>query len=410
MDSIKPYKISIPDAQISDLKERLSLSRFPDELDSAGWDMGAPLVDVKRLAHVWQHDFSWRAAERKLNELPQFTAPIAVPGFDPLQIHFIHARSSRENAIPLLFVHGWPGSFYEVTKLLSLLTQTTDPNLPSFHVVAPSLPNFGFSDGPSKKGFGLTQYAQTMHTLMTTLGYTSYVTQGGDWGAFITRVMARLYPSAIKTAHINFPLCSIPKPWRNPLVFLQAMSGLLFSKSDRNDIAHSQRYTTELSAYLKLQDTKPQTLGYSLADSPIGLLAWIYEKLHDWTDSYPWTDDEILTWVSIYAFSTAGPAASVRIYYESVHPQGSDGVHRDVATFEPIPAEVPLALAYFPGEIIRLPRSWGHTIGRVVQQSEFERGGHFAAFEVPELLVGDLRKLFGRKGASFGVVEERDGF
>ena len=407
MDSIKPYKIFIPDSQIAELKSRLSHARFPDELDSAGWDMGTPLEDVKRLAHAWEHNFNWRSAERKLNELPQFIAPITVPGFSPLQIHFIHGRSTRENAIPLLFVHGWPGSFYEVIKLLPLLTQTKDPKLPSFHVVAPSLPNFGFSEGLSKRGFGLKQYAQTMHNLMVKLGYSEYVTQGGDWGTFITRVMASLFPSAVKTAHINMPTCSFPKPWRNPLIFAQGVLGLFFG-NDRADIAHTMKYTNELSGYLKQQDTKPQTLGYGLTDSPVALLAWIYEKLHDWTDAYPWTDEEILTWVSIYAFSTAGPAASLRIYYESTHP-GPEGIHRDVPTLEPVPAQVPLALAYFPKEITRLPRSWGYTIGRVAQQSEFEKGGHFAAFEVPELLAGDLRKLFGGKGPSFGVVERRSG-
>ena len=408
MAAIKPFKIAVPDSQISDLKQRLALSRFPDELDSAGWSMGAPLADVKRLAQVWEHQFNWRAAEKKLNELPQFTTPITVPGFAPLDIHFVHARSTRENAIPLLFVHGWPGSFYEVIKVLPLLTQTTDPNLPSFHVVAPSLPNFGFSEGVSKKGFGLKQYAQAMHAIMEVLGYKEYVTQGGDWGTFITKIMAAIYPSSIKTTHLNMPISGTPKPWRNPIVFAQGVYGFLFG-GDRAHLARAQQYTKELFGYMNEQDTKPQTIGYSLADSPVGLLAWIYEKLHDWTDSYPWTDDEILTWISIYAFSRAGPAASVRIYYESQHTD-ANGWTRNAVIAKPVPSSVPLALAYFPGELVTLPKSWGYTVGNVVQLSAFEKGGHFASFEVPELLVSDLRKLFGRNGASFEVVKGLNGF
>ncbi|KAI4154959.1 MAG: hypothetical protein LQ340_001332 [Diploschistes diacapsis] len=409
MASITPYQISVPDTQIADLKQRLSLSRFPNELEDSGRAMGPPLAEIKRLAHAWQHTYDWRRTEAKLNaSLPQFTTAIAVPNFSPLQLHFVHARSPRAAAIPLLFVHGWPGSFYEAHKLLPLLTQDADPGLPSFHVVVPSLPNFGFSEGVVKRGFGLKQYAQAMHALMGALGYAEYVTQGGDWGSMITRTMATLYPEAVRTAHINMPACGMPRPWRNPLVFLHGMLGLVFGK-DRTDLEYSQRYENEMSGYLKQQDTRPQTLGYALADSPVGLLAWVYEKLYEWTDEYPWTDDEILTWISIYAFSTAGPAASVRIYYESVHP-APGGISREESLLGPVQTDVPLALAYFPKEIIRLPKSWGYTIGNVVQLSEFERGGHFAAFEVPELLVSDLRKLFGKKGASFEVVKGSRGF
>jgi pimeloyl-ACP methyl ester carboxylesterase len=410
MSSIKPFKISVPDSAISILNSKLEATKFPDELSDAGWTMGSPLADIKRLTAVWKDTFSWRKAEAHLNNtLPQFTTSISVPNFPPLEVHFVHALSPRPNAIPLLFVHGWPGSFYEVIKLLPLLTNPSSPDAPAFHVIAPSLPNFGFSEGPARKGFGLAQYAQTLHTLMQTLNYTQYVTQGGDWGAFITRIMANLYPESVKTAHSNLPVSGFPKPWKNPIVFLQALWGIAFSPSQRAGLAHSQQYLKSGNGYLTMQDTKPQTLAYALADSPTALLAWIYEKLHDWTDAYPWTDDEILTWVSIYYFSRAGPAASVRIYYESTHPVGPGSISRDDAIMGYV-AKVPFALAYFPAELVRMPFSWAATGGVIVRQTAFEAGGHFAAFEVPELLAGDLRALFGKRGVCAGVVDGKDGF
>lgn len=276
-----------------------------------------------------------------------------------------------------------------------------------------------WSQGPSEPGFGLTQYAQVLHTLMLTLNYTEYTTQGGDWGSFLSRLLSKLYPSHIKAVHTNFPVSPFPKPWWNPISFLQTLSSIAFSSQTRADLAHTQLYLTEGDGYLKLQDTKPQTLGYALADSPVGLLAWIYEKLHDWTDAYPWTEDEVLTWVSIYAFSREGPAASARIYYESVHPPSppktrtesspSVGISRWDVIQSYVP-KVPLALAYFPQELVRLPLCWAWSMGSVVQQSRFEVGGHFAAFEVPELLAGDLRMLFRKGGPCEGVVSGKRGF
>ncbi|CAF9923879.1 MAG: hypothetical protein GOMPHAMPRED_003474 [Gomphillus americanus] len=408
MSSIKPFKISIPDSALSSLHAKLSSATFPNELSDAGWSMGAPLADIKRLATYWRDTYSWRKAEAHLNTFPQYTVPISIPGHDPLEIHFIHARSKRENAIPLLFIHGWPGSYYEVLKILPLLTNSSDPSIPSFHVVAPSLPNFAWSDGPTKKGFGLEQYAHTLHGVMQALDYKEYVAQGGDWGGFLSRLLAKLYPSHVKAVHTNFPVHAFPKPWRNPICFLQAIAGIALSSEIRAGLAHTQKYFDEGDGYLKEQDTKPQTLAYALTDSPTALLAWIYEKLHDWTDAYPWTDDEILTWVSIYVFSRMGAGASTRIYYESGHPlAGSASRMEVIQSYIP---NVPLALAYFPNEIVRLPLSWAWTNGPVVQQTTFEVGGHFAAFEVPELLAGDLRKLFGANGPCLGVVQGKRGF
>lgn len=200
---VRPFTISVPEDKIEALNAKLEHAVFPNELTDAKWSMGSPLADVKRLATYWKNNFNWRKTEAKLNEYPQFTVPVSVPGFEALEIHFIHQRSQRANAIPLCFIHGWPGSYFEALKLLPLLTQTEDPNLPSFDVVIPSLPNYAWSEGPKKKGFGLKQYAEALHGVMTALNYDTYVVQGGDWGGFISRLMSKLFPQHVKAVHTN---------------------------------------------------------------------------------------------------------------------------------------------------------------------------------------------------------------
>lgn len=269
----------------------------------------------------WQEGFDWRAQEARLNALPNFHKKVEVNGFAALDIHYLHQPSDSPDAIPLLFCHGWPGSYLEVTKMLAALKQSS--NGVSFHVVAPSLPNFGWSEGTKKTGFGLKQYAEVNHALMQSLGYEKYATQGGDWGFYITRAMGLLYPDCVLASHVNMIRASPPTWTANPLLALQH-SIQPYSERDKKGLERSKWFLEEGSGYRVLQSTKPQTIGYALTDSPVGLLAWLLEKLHDWTDSYPWTDDEILTWVSIYYFSTAGPAASLRIYYEVSNPTVSD--------------------------------------------------------------------------------------
>lgn len=320
MADIKPFTISVADGQLEDLKARLSLAKFPqDELDGAGWDYGSPLQDVKRLTAYWRDAFDWRKAEAELNQHPHFTTSIQCTGFEPLQIHFLHQRSHVANAIPLLFIHGWPGSFLEALKIYKPLTDP-GPNskAPAFHFVALSLPNYGFSSGSKKKGFSIAQYAETCNRLMIKLGYTEYVTQGGDWGYFISRAMSLLFPENVKATHINMDQGERPRLFSNPI--LATKHNLApYTKAERDGLARTKWFEEEGSGYRSEQSTKPQTLGYAFADSPVALLAWVYEKLHDWTDNYPWTPDEICTWMSIYWFSTAGPAANIRIYYEAVH-------------------------------------------------------------------------------------------
>lgn len=230
------------------------------------------------------------------------------------------------------------------------------------------------------------------------------MTQGGDWGSTITRIMGLLYPSHVLASHINMIRCGKPTWTSNPILALQhAITP--YSLRDRSGFARSKWFETEGRGYNLIQSTKPQTIGYALTDSPVGLLAWIYEKLHDWTDAYPWTDDEILTWVSIYWFSTAGPAASLRIYYEAQ----ADTVMGRLRTHKYIPL-VKLGLSYFPRELTIVPKTWGRTMGLVVYENDHEDGGHFAASEKPMAIASDLRKMFGKGGGAFGVIKGKDGY
>ena len=230
------------------------------------------------------------------------------------------------------------------------------------------------------------------------------VTQGGDWGCMVTRIMGLLYPQHVMASHINLVRGHEPGFFSHPILAIKhALTP--YNQRERNGPSRNKWMLTEGSGYRHEQETKPQTLGYTLADSPIGLLAWIYEKLHDWTDGYPWTDDEILTWVSIYWFSSAGVAANLRIYYEAHHDNqlGRDRTERWIP-------HVKLGLAYFPKELTVVPKTWGRTLGPVVYESEHESGGHFAAWEKPEAIVGDLNKMFGKGGVAHGVVKGKSGY
>jgi pimeloyl-ACP methyl ester carboxylesterase len=242
---------------------------------------------------------------------------------------------------------------------------------------------------------------------MLQLGFAEYVTQGGDWGFYITRAMGLLYPDNVKASHINLIRAFPPKWTKNP--WQAAKHALVpYTEKEKQGFDRGRWFTAEGSGYNVEQRTKPQTIGYALADSPVALLAWIYEKLHDWTDSYPWTDDEILTWISIYQFSTAGANASVRIYYEAVHSPGKLLKDRDGVT-RWIP-KVKLGLAYFPKELSVIPKTWGRTLGPVAYESDNDSGGHFAAWEKPEVVARDLRAMFGKNGGCYGIVKGRTGY
>ncbi|KAF9260263.1 alpha/beta-hydrolase [Marasmius fiardii PR-910] len=388
------FEINVPEESISLLKQKLELTRLPDELDEAGWDYGVPLSDIRRLVARWKDGYDWRKYEKELNdELPQFTRGIEVEGHGVLNVHYVYKESQAKGAIPLLFVHGWPGSFIEVRKILPLLTDVKEGQ-PSFHVVALGLPGYGFSEPAKKRGFDITKYAEVGHKLMLALGYNEYVTQGGDWGAIITNAMAAAYENKhLKAFHSNMPISRTPPADDDPSKY---------TPEERAGLERAQWFHRTGSGYYMEQSTQPQTIGYSLSDSPVGLLAWIYEKLVHWTDAYKWQDDEILTWISIYWFSRAGPAASVRIYYERAQKEGF--------AVAPPKTTAPYGASFFPKELTPVPLSWLSASKNVVFHARHEKGGHFAAYEVPELLVGDLRKMFGKGGPAYGVVSGKDGY
>ncbi|KAJ5774829.1 Alpha/Beta hydrolase protein [Penicillium paradoxum] len=410
MSPIKPYCISISPEKIDDLKLRLRNARLPDEPDEAGWDLGAPVSEVSRFLAYWRDHFDWASAERKLNHLPHFTTEIEVAGFDPLNIHFLHQPSPVPNAIPLLYVHGWPGSFLEGSKIIQNLSGDGISD-PAFHVVGISLPNFGFSEGPKKRGFALEQYAETCQNLMQKLGYSEYVTQGGDWGYYITRTMALLYPHSVKATHINFDYGgSAPTFWKYPLLAIEH-AVTPYTEREKKGLERRKWFAEESSGYRSLQATKPTTPAYALADSPVALLAWLYEKLHDWSDNYPWTEEEVCTWISIYWFSTAGPGASLRIYYESTHDWKNSGPNKvtRARTSEWI-GSVKLGYSHLPMELRNVPSTWTRKLGPTVFDRQNDRGGHFFAWEVPESLIKDVRDMFRTGGGAHGVVPGHNGY
>ncbi|TFK52705.1 alpha/beta-hydrolase [Heliocybe sulcata] len=394
--SEQPFQISVSNEDLELLRKKLDLIRFPDELENVGWDYGVPFEDMKRLVTRWRDSYDWRAHEAELNKLPHFTRDIETDAFGTLNVHYIHQRSTQEHAIPLLFVHGWPGSFMEACKILPLLTGES-PDHPSFHVVVYSLPGFGFSEAPRKPGFAIAQYAEAM-------------TQGGDWGQRVTRRMATLYaPKHVKAWHTNFTHTDAPNFVRNPLTasahLAHTSSAIPYSpytEFEKKGLERNQWFEDNQAGYYTEQNTQPQTLGYGLADSPAGLLAWIYEKLVLWSDKYQWEDDEVLTWISIYWFSRAGPAASLRIYYEAHHAE-------DIFN-QPYVGGCPMGVSYFPAELFLAPKSWMQATGNLVFTAQHESGGHFAAHEKPEVLVDDLRKMFGKGGPAFGVVPGKNGY
>ncbi|KAI0889383.1 epoxide hydrolase 1 [Annulohypoxylon maeteangense] len=393
MSTIKPFKIAIPDEDIQKLNQKISETRFPGGGPN-GWERGTPIQDIKRLSKYWQESFSWRSFEERLNQLPNFETTISVDGFDPIQVHFIHQQSSASDAIPLLFVHGWPGGFHEVTKCLPFFAESERNGGPAFHVVAPSLPNFGFSSRVESPGFDARQYAETCHKLMLALGYEKYACQGGDWGSLICRVIGITYPKSLLAVHINMVSANPPPP-SSPFSYLRYLvTDFLqwYTPEEQLGIKGLQHYQRHGSGYFHIQQQSPNTIGVALADSPVGLLAWIYDKLVNWTDEYPWTDDEVCAWISLYWFSRAGPAASVTIYHEVLEGTGPKG-------FGIACPNVKMGFSYFPKEIANTPRFWNRRLGDVVFEREHEKGGHFAAWEQPEALVDDLRVMFGPNGS-----------
>ncbi|KAF2481568.1 Alpha/Beta hydrolase protein [Neohortaea acidophila] len=403
----KAFQIDVGESHIARLRHKLADTIYPSQQASdnpSDWSRGVPRSEIERLGRYWLHDYPWVEALSKLNRLPQYTLDIDVSGFGIHGVHFLHQQSARAHAIPLLFLHSWPGSFLEVTKLLGPLTDDSDSNLPAFNVVAPSLLDFGFSSPTSRPDFGIEQHAETYHKLMLALGYDQYVVQSGDIGNLITRFIVKgVGAGSCKACHTSTPWPAEPKQDTHPELFAKLQATPLTGQ----DVAALQRagaFVAEGSGYMSLLSTKPQTIGYALRDSPIGLLAWIFEKLHDWADEYPWTDEEIITWTIIYYFSTAGPQASGNIYYAMQH-----STPPALVTAQSY-INVPLGITRFAKDLVVLPSLWYESLGPIVFENEYERGGHFGAWERPDAIVADLRSMFGRGGGAYGSVTGRSGF
>jgi microsomal epoxide hydrolase len=377
--AIEPFEIRVPESVLEDLRERLSRTRLPDQLEGAEWSYGTELSYLRDLVGYWREKFDWRKQEQQLNRLAQFRTPI-----NGLSLHFIHARSPEPNALPLLMLHGWPGSVLLFHKVIGPLT---DPAAhggkpeDAFHLVCPSLPGYGFSEAPRSPGFDVRAMAETMAKLMERLGYPRYGAQGGDWGAVINSHLGLVDPSHVCGIHLNMVVAGPPSGE-------DAMKNL--SPEELKALGAMVQFQQEETGYQAIQGTKPQTLGYGLNDSPAGLAAWIVEKFRTWSDcdgevERRFSRDELLTNIMIY-WVTGSIASSTRLYYES----------RKAGRFGPTEerVEVPTGCAIFPKEIIRPARRWAERKYNVTHWTEMPKGGHFPALEEPDLLVQDIRSFF----------------
>jgi pimeloyl-ACP methyl ester carboxylesterase len=390
---IEEFRVSIPQADLDDLADRLARTRWPSSLPGAAWDRGAPGAGWERgvpvgylreLAEYWRDGFDWRAQEARLNSYPQYTTRI-----DGQKIHFLHVKSPEPDATPLLLLHGWPGSVVEFTRVIGPLSDPRshgDGSAPAFDLVIPSLPGFGFSGPVTEPGWGSRRIAAALAELMARLGYERYGAQGGDFGAFVAPDLGRVDPGHVIGVHVNaatmgfIPFGDIPE---------QDLA--TFSPAEKERAQRLQGFLAEGNGYFQIQATRPQTLSYGLTDSPAGQLAWIVEKFKEWTntghalpeDAIP--RDEILADVSVYWFTgTAGSTAN--LYYESMH--SGDW---------PTPSQVPTGVAVFDEDVAI--RRYAERANNIVHWSDFDTGGHFAALETPGLLVQDIRTFFASLAA-----------
>jgi pimeloyl-ACP methyl ester carboxylesterase len=368
---IVPFRIEITDAALLDLRERLHRTRWPDPETVDDWSQGVPLSYVQEVCQYWGDKYDWRSTEARLNRFPQFRT-----GIDGLDIHFLHVRSPHDGALPLVITHGWPGSIVEFHKVIDPLTDPTafgGDAADAFDVVCPSLPGYGFSDKPTAAGWGVERIGKAWTELMARLGYDRYGAQGGDWGSTVTTSIGQQDPDHVVGIHVNMPIAT---PSFEDL-----------TESENAALASLANYQEVESGYSKQQSTRPQTLGYGLADSPAGQCAWILEKFWAWTDcdGHPenaLTRDELLDNVMLYWLPGNG-ASSARLYWESFNRNRTD----EIAT--------PTGCSIFPKEIIRISRRWAESRFTDIRYwNELDKGGHFAAFEQPELFVNELRSFF----------------
>jgi microsomal epoxide hydrolase len=380
--SVTPFRIEIPQAELDDLHRRLGQTRWPDPPPATGWERGTAPDYLRELAEYWRTEFDWRAAEAFLNSFAQFTTEI-----DGATIHFLHVRSPEPDAIPLLVTHGWPGSFAEFADVIGPLTDPRahggDP-AQAYHLVIPSIPGFGFSR-VGEPGWTIPRVAMAWARLMAELGYERYVAQGTDLGAWITQVLCAIDAEHILGGHVNF---LVTPPSENPEDLLD------LTEAEYGRLGLLSVFATDLSAYMMLQATRPQTLAYGLTDSPVGQLGWIVEKFKEWTDSDKTPEDAVsrdrlLTNAALYWFTKSG-ASSAHFYCDNAEFMPT----APVPPAPPPPVTVPFAVAIFPRDPAQPIRRFAdRMLTNIVQWNEYERGGHFPALETPDLFVDDLRSF-----------------
>ncbi len=382
-DAIRPFRIDVPEEDLVDLRRRVLATRWPDRETVADQSQGVQQAKLRELVRYWGTDYDWRKIEARLNALPQFVTDI-----DGLDIHFIHVRSRHPNALPLIITHGWPGSIMELLKVIDPLT---DPVAhggraeDAFDLVIPSIPGFGFSGKPSGTGWDPDHIAQAWAELMKRLGYTRYVAQGGDWGAPITSAMARQRPAGLLGIHVNLP-ATVPADVQKAINAGEpAPAGL--SDVEKAAFESVSDFSRKRRAYAAMMGTRPQTVGYGLTDSPVGLAAWMY----DYNDVEPQrllTKDEMLDDITLY-WLTNTAVSSARIYWEN------KSAILSAAGQKTAEISIPVGVTVFPDEIYRAPRSWTQRAYRnLIYFNEVDKGGHFAAWEQPELFSAELRAAF----------------
>jgi microsomal epoxide hydrolase len=374
----EPFKIAVQDDVLKDLRKRLALTRWPDEIPDSGWKFGTHLAYMKELVDYWQHQYDWRTHERILNGLDHYRVQ-----FDDICLHFIHQPGVGSDPMPLLLSHGWPGSIYEFVNILGPLTDPGsfggDPK-DAFTIVAPALPGYGFSHVPDQRRLGVEEIGELFMRLMTeVLGYSSFGAQGGDWGAFITARMGLAYPGKVVGIHLNM-LPVAPHP--------SEQSDL--TAAEVEFLKEAEIFFKEETGYQWIQGTRPQTLSYALNDSPAGLAAWIVEKFYAWTDCHGDLEsrinkDTLLTNIMIY-WITQTINSSFWLYYQMRHKPWRLGRGDRI--------NVPVAMAAFPGEILRPPKEWVQRICNLQRWTQMPAGGHFAALEEPDRLVEDIRAFY----------------
>jgi pimeloyl-ACP methyl ester carboxylesterase len=385
---VRAFRVHVPEADLVDLRRRIAATRWPDRETVTDQSQGVKLAKLQELVRYWGTEYDWRKAEARLNALPQF-----VTNIDGLDIQFIHVRSRHPNAMPMIMTHGWPGSPFEVLNVIGPLTDPTAHGgraEDAFHLVLPTYPGYGFSGKPQGTDWKPDHVARAWDVLMKRLGYTRYVSQGGDWGAIISQVMAVQAPEGLLGIHTNMP-GTVPS---SVLRLIRNRDPVPSGFSDAEKVAYAGLdafYRTGFG-YADLMNTRPQTLGYSLADSPVGMAAFYYDKFAAWTQSggepeRVVTRDEILDNITLYWLTNTGTSSS-RSYWDAAQLGGGPFNAVEIT-------KVPVAVTVFPGEIYRAPRSWGErTFHKLIYWHEVDKGGHFAAWEQPELFASELRAAF----------------